>query len=563
VDNVTLKCLHCENGYYLKTFYNSERKDYYNDCWSSSKLSLAIAASLAGLLTIAALMYGCFKFGLSRGVKKQKLAEKQNFRENNVQERVFEESPENFKQNGNVFQNTPVFVNKQKPEPETDLPSTERRGFLQENGELANPDYSERGTQNYDQNTIQTASFKNFEPPKKFNRSLPPILQAPPVLRNTTSTIPEAIVRNITISPNNREVVTRRVIRSSLGPGVIRRPRPQLALSPSSRVPQMITVSNGPPPPSMKPFPKPKKMPVIRRKRRTRVESPRAMVITSPPDLASRAVRPLKQLKNNQQNGIYSFGSKQPEVQSAKFSRPQTIPEKIEGNMEFYEADEAVREREMRGTQDFSTENYRENEENYVSPERTVDKNIDEYEERLEDVLSEIERALSDRKKPNFYSDGENNSEFREEDGNIKVSIVGKNQKKKTKLNMNLKRRKKSIKRKPIVIRDDLRSREATRGMSKDGANSMHFRKKKKTSKMENSHSFGTFPDKMGPGALKKNFKLSQKMIDHGLSKADLRLQTDSKDFNTVAQKRNWSNNKNSHIVLNSDMKRRLDLSKV
>lgn len=66
-------CRECESGYYLRSFYSSERRGSYNDCWSIWKLIFSILGILLASLLTCFLCYLCFKYGRENKIKNAEL----------------------------------------------------------------------------------------------------------------------------------------------------------------------------------------------------------------------------------------------------------------------------------------------------------------------------------------------------------------------------------------------------------------------------------------------------------------------------------------------------------
>lgn len=75
-NSTTSLCSKCEEGFYLKTFYSSEKQSSYNDCWSKNKLFIAIGSLILGSLLFCCLIWMAYKKGLKvNSTNKQQVEE--------------------------------------------------------------------------------------------------------------------------------------------------------------------------------------------------------------------------------------------------------------------------------------------------------------------------------------------------------------------------------------------------------------------------------------------------------------------------------------------------------
>lgn len=88
-NSTTIKCTQCEDGYYLKTFYSTEKQNYYNDCWSKIKLFILIGSLLLSSLLLCCLVYYAYRKGLNAKIK-NKVPQVQNLVDN-PQKKIREE----------------------------------------------------------------------------------------------------------------------------------------------------------------------------------------------------------------------------------------------------------------------------------------------------------------------------------------------------------------------------------------------------------------------------------------------------------------------------------------
>lgn len=90
-DEFSVTCISCEQGFYLKTIYGSERGTYYNDCWSISKLVAAVFGVILFSLIVIGVIYLSYIHGRKKKIeelRRNRVKNEEDFKENNKEIKV-------------------------------------------------------------------------------------------------------------------------------------------------------------------------------------------------------------------------------------------------------------------------------------------------------------------------------------------------------------------------------------------------------------------------------------------------------------------------------------------
>lgn len=98
-DEFSNTCVSCEQGYYLKTIYGSERGKYYNDCWSISKLVAVILLIAFFTVGVFGLAYLAYKKGKKKRIEELKKKFKEKKLIENERKKKFEKKKIDDKKN--------------------------------------------------------------------------------------------------------------------------------------------------------------------------------------------------------------------------------------------------------------------------------------------------------------------------------------------------------------------------------------------------------------------------------------------------------------------------------
>lgn len=161
----SLSCSQCEQGYYLKTFYSSEKKINYNDCWSKNKLFIGIGAAILSSLLFCCIVWYAYKKG--KNTKKIDEKSKRNSTVKNMKENTPRKNNLNFENQNKNSENlvSEMSTDRQMLQNGDDLKETERHHYMHS----PTPSFSKKFRRSFQQeNKENNQNFENRE--TKFSR---------------------------------------------------------------------------------------------------------------------------------------------------------------------------------------------------------------------------------------------------------------------------------------------------------------------------------------------------------------------------------------------------------